>query len=168
MFAERRDAHRKSFIAAAAESLLRPDSAQSPDHLYAPPAVAAWRPFCRSTRGFSLSLFFARPFQSNSPSLLLNHGLELLSRPRDLMSAQILSAELTTLISESKRKLPEIRTVRRVGRGIIRMYADQLVQAAEKSLQDLKSLPVTSETQLSAGMFVMSANVLTSWPVWDH
>lgn len=49
------------------------------------------------------------------------------------MTAQILAAELGTLIQDSKRKNTELRT------------------AAEKSLQDLKALPQTSETQLSAG-----------------
>lgn len=49
------------------------------------------------------------------------------------MTAQILAAELGNLIQDSKRKNTELRT------------------AAEKSLQDLKSLPHTSEAQLSAG-----------------
>jgi hypothetical protein len=49
------------------------------------------------------------------------------------MTAQLLAAELGNLIQESKRKNTELRT------------------AAEKSLQDLKSLPHTSEAQLSAG-----------------
>lgn len=49
------------------------------------------------------------------------------------MTAQILAAELGTLISDSKRKNTELRT------------------AAEKALQDLKSLSNTSEAQLSAG-----------------
>lgn len=49
------------------------------------------------------------------------------------MSGQALQAELTSLAQEAKRKNPEIRT------------------AAEKSLQDLKSLPSTSEQQLAAG-----------------
>jgi hypothetical protein len=50
------------------------------------------------------------------------------------MTAQILASELGTLIQDSKRKNSELRN------------------AAEKSLQDLKSLSVTSETQLAAGM----------------
>jgi hypothetical protein len=49
------------------------------------------------------------------------------------MTAQILAAELGTLIQDAKRKNTELRN------------------AAEKSLQDLKSLPVTSEAQLTAG-----------------
>nr|POE71359.1 protein mon2 [Quercus suber] len=49
------------------------------------------------------------------------------------MSATLLANELTTLISEAKRKNPELRT------------------AAERSLQELKSLPTTSEQQLAAG-----------------
>lgn len=49
------------------------------------------------------------------------------------MTAQILAAELGNLISDSKRKNSELRT------------------AAEKALQDLKSLSNTSEAQLSAG-----------------
>lgn len=49
------------------------------------------------------------------------------------MTAQILAAELGNLVSDSKRKNTELRT------------------AAEKSLQDLKSLSNTSEAQLSAG-----------------
>ncbi|KAI5205461.1 hypothetical protein E4T39_02978 [Aureobasidium subglaciale] len=50
------------------------------------------------------------------------------------MSGQALQAELTSLAQEAKRKTPEIRT------------------AAEKSLQDLKSLPSTSEQQLAADL----------------
>ncbi|CAI6246733.1 unnamed protein product [Periconia digitata] len=50
------------------------------------------------------------------------------------MTAQILAADLGTLIQDSKRKSTELRN------------------AAEKSLQDLKSLPLTSETQLSADL----------------
>lgn len=49
------------------------------------------------------------------------------------MTAQILASELGNLIQDSKRKNTELRS------------------AAEKSLQDLKSLAVTSETQLAAG-----------------
>ncbi|KAF2401313.1 endosomal peripheral membrane protein-like protein [Trichodelitschia bisporula] len=50
------------------------------------------------------------------------------------MTSQLLAAELTTLIQDSKRKLPELRN------------------AAEKSLQDLKALPSTSEAQLAADL----------------
>ncbi|KAK6005292.1 hypothetical protein QM012_008071 [Aureobasidium pullulans] len=50
------------------------------------------------------------------------------------MSGQALQAELTSLAQEAKRKNPEIRT------------------AAEKSSQDLKSLPSTSEQQLAADL----------------
>ncbi|KAF2094497.1 endosomal peripheral membrane protein-like protein [Rhizodiscina lignyota] len=50
------------------------------------------------------------------------------------MTAQILNSELSNLVQESKRKNPELRN------------------AAEKSLQDLKSLSVTSESQLSADL----------------
>src|SRR5690348_8038610 len=57
------------------------------------------------------------------------------------MTAQILAAELGNLISDSKRKNTELRT------------------AAEKSLQDLKSLSNTSEAQLSAGKHA----ILTPW-----
>ncbi len=49
------------------------------------------------------------------------------------MTAQLLAAELGNLIQDSKRKNTELRN------------------AAEKSLQDLKSLPNTSETQLTTG-----------------
>jgi len=49
------------------------------------------------------------------------------------MTAQILAAELGNLIQDSKRKNTELRN------------------AAEKALQDLKSLSNTSEAQLSAG-----------------
>lgn len=49
------------------------------------------------------------------------------------MTAQILASELANLIQDSKRKNTELRN------------------AAEKSLQDLKSLTVTSEAQLTAG-----------------
>jgi hypothetical protein len=49
------------------------------------------------------------------------------------MTAQILAAELGNLIQDSKRKNTELRN------------------AADKALQELKSLSVTSEAQLSAG-----------------
>lgn len=49
------------------------------------------------------------------------------------MTSQILAAELGNLISDSKRKNTELRN------------------AAEKALQDLKSLSNTSESQVSAG-----------------
>ena len=51
------------------------------------------------------------------------------------MTAQILASELANLVQDSKRKNTELRN------------------AAEKSLQDLKSLTVTSEAQLTAGRF---------------
>ncbi|KAF2019106.1 hypothetical protein BU24DRAFT_489136 [Aaosphaeria arxii CBS 175.79] len=50
------------------------------------------------------------------------------------MTAQLLASELGNLIQDSKRKNSELRN------------------AAEKSLQDLKSLPVTSEAQLTADL----------------
>ncbi|KAF2145821.1 uncharacterized protein K452DRAFT_265191 [Aplosporella prunicola CBS 121167] len=50
------------------------------------------------------------------------------------MTAQILSSELTNLIQESKRKNSDLRN------------------AADKSLQELKSLPSTSEAQLAADL----------------
>ncbi|OCK77869.1 hypothetical protein K432DRAFT_427690 [Lepidopterella palustris CBS 459.81] len=50
------------------------------------------------------------------------------------MTAQILSSELANLVQESKRKNTELRN------------------AAEKSLQDLKALPATSESQLAADL----------------
>jgi predicted metal-dependent HD superfamily phosphohydrolase len=53
------------------------------------------------------------------------------------MTAQILATELGNLISDSKRKNTELRT------------------AAEKSLQDLKSLSNTSEAQISAGKHLL-------------
>ena len=49
------------------------------------------------------------------------------------MTAQILAAELGNLIQDAKRKNTELRN------------------AAETALKDLKSLPNTSEAQLSAG-----------------
>lgn len=49
------------------------------------------------------------------------------------MTAQILAAELGNLIQDSKRKNTELKN------------------AAETALQDLKSLSVTSEAQVSAG-----------------
>ncbi|KAL8941779.1 MAG: hypothetical protein Q9211_001670 [Gyalolechia sp. 1 TL-2023] len=52
------------------------------------------------------------------------------------MAAQIFTAELSTLIQESRRKTPDLRT------------------AAEKSLSDLKALPNTSEVQLAAALEV--------------
>lgn len=50
------------------------------------------------------------------------------------MSATLLSNELSNLSSEAKRKNGDLRA------------------AADKSLQELKSLPTTSEQQLAAGM----------------
>lgn len=53
------------------------------------------------------------------------------------MTSTLLASELANLVSEAKRKNPELRT------------------AAEKSLQDLKGLPNTSEQQLAAGICVL-------------
>lgn len=50
------------------------------------------------------------------------------------MTATVLANELNSLISEAKRKNQELRV------------------SAEKSLQQLKSLAVTSEQQLASGM----------------
>ncbi|KAF2151234.1 hypothetical protein K461DRAFT_269503 [Myriangium duriaei CBS 260.36] len=50
------------------------------------------------------------------------------------MSSQILAGELATISQEAKRKFPEIRT------------------AADKSIQELKSLPTTSEQQVAADL----------------
>ncbi|KAL1642367.1 Endocytosis and vacuole integrity protein [Diplodia intermedia] len=50
------------------------------------------------------------------------------------MTAQILSGELANLVNESKRKNPDLRN------------------AADKSLQELRALPSTSETQLAADL----------------
>ena len=50
------------------------------------------------------------------------------------MTAQLLTSELSTLVQESKRKNPDLRA------------------ASEKSLNDLKNLPRTSEAQITAGM----------------
>ena len=50
-----------------------------------------------------------------------------------MMTAHFIGNELNTLIQETKRKLPNVKS------------------AAEKSLQELKSLPSTSEKQLTAG-----------------
>ncbi|KAL8807659.1 MAG: hypothetical protein Q9200_004595 [Gallowayella weberi] len=52
------------------------------------------------------------------------------------MTYQLLSAELSNLIQESKRKSPDLRN------------------AAEQSFNDLKALPNTSEAQLAAGLDV--------------
>lgn len=71
------------------------------------------------------------------------------------MTAQVLSAELTNLIQESKRKNSELRNV-----GFQRVESPSpstlisTLKAAEKSLQDLKSLPSTSEEQLAAGWWL--------------
>lgn len=50
------------------------------------------------------------------------------------MSATLYQTELTSLSAEAKRKHPDIRT------------------AADKALQELKNITVTSEQQLAAGM----------------
>ena len=57
------------------------------------------------------------------------------------MTAQLLTSELSTLVQESKRKNPDLKA------------------AAEKSLNDLKSLPRTSEAQVTAGM-VLPGHIL--------
>ena len=49
------------------------------------------------------------------------------------MTAQLLTSELSTLFQESKRKNADLR------------------HAAERSLNDLKALPRTSEAQIVAG-----------------
>lgn len=72
------------------------------------------------------------------------------------MTAQLLASELSSLVQESKRKNQEIRAVR-FGDNTIRIFPADLSQAAEKSLNDLKSLPQTSEAQLSAGSNVTCA-----------
>jgi hypothetical protein len=59
------------------------------------------------------------------------------------MTAQILAAELGNLIQDSKRKNTELKN------------------AADKSLQELKALSVTSEAQLSAG--ICSSFVAWTW-----
>lgn len=66
------------------------------------------------------------------------------------MSGQALQAELTSLAQEAKRKNPEIRTVCGID-CVLGNTCSDAVQAAEKSLQDLKSITVTSEAQLAAG-----------------
>ena len=50
------------------------------------------------------------------------------------MTSTVLTNELSNLLSEAKRKNPELRN------------------AAENSLQELKGLAATSEQQLAAGM----------------
>lgn len=67
------------------------------------------------------------------------------------MTAQVLASELSSLVQESKRKNPEIRTVR-LENNMFQVFPADGSQAAEKSLNDLKSLPQTSEAQLSAGL----------------
>lgn len=52
------------------------------------------------------------------------------------MSATLLANELSALSSDAKRKNPELRN------------------AADKSLQELKALPATSEQQLAAGKVI--------------
>jgi hypothetical protein len=56
------------------------------------------------------------------------------------MTSTLLNNELTNLLSEAKRKHPELRS------------------AAEKSLQELKGLPATSEQQLAAGKTPIAAS----------
>ncbi len=50
------------------------------------------------------------------------------------MTSTLLATELANLVSEAKRRNADLRS------------------AAEKSLQDLKSLPTTSEQRLAAGI----------------
>ena len=49
------------------------------------------------------------------------------------MAAQAFTSELSSLVQDSKRKHPDVRS------------------AAEKSLSELKTLPNTSDAQLAAG-----------------
>lgn len=60
------------------------------------------------------------------------------------MTSTLLTNELSSLITEAKRRNTDLRS------------------AAEKSLQDLKALPVTSEQQLAAGTELMCKAVLLS------
>ena len=52
------------------------------------------------------------------------------------MTATVLANELTALLSEAKRKNADLKS------------------AADKSLQELRSIPNTSEQQLATGAFV--------------
>lgn len=69
------------------------------------------------------------------------------------MSAQLLATELNNLITESKRKHQDLRQVRKRlhESGHVLTVLTAGFQAAEKSLEELKSLRVTNEAQFGAG-----------------
>ncbi len=77
------------------------------------------------------------------------------------MTAQLLTSELSTLIQETKRKNPELRSVRcEILNCRKRRKTDGNVQAAEKSLTDLRSLPRTSEAQIAAGLSFQNSSIM--------
>lgn len=93
-------------------------------------------------------------YTSQLGTVLCHHAFEKSGLFRT-MTANILSAELTALALESKRKLPELRTVCHTQ--LRTLLNDDAVtnlsfKAADQSLQELKSLPSTSEAQLGGGM----------------
>lgn len=67
------------------------------------------------------------------------------------MTAQILASELGNLIQESKRKNNDLRIVSLCTAFGSRPCTNSSDKAAEKSLEELKSLRTTSEAQISAG-----------------
>ncbi len=73
------------------------------------------------------------------------------------MTAQILASELGNLIQESKRKHSDLRNVSEAYAALLHLFpfalANRTIQAAERSLDELKSLRSTSEAQIAAGEF---------------
>lgn len=67
------------------------------------------------------------------------------------MSAQLLTTELNNLITESKRKHQDLRQVKQSLIPSICISSNPVRQAAEKSLEELKSLRVSNEAQFGAG-----------------
>lgn len=95
------------------------------------------------------------------------------------MSAQLLATELNNLITESKRKHQDLR---QVGPYQCKIFfwplVDVIVQAAEKSLEELKGLRVTNEAQFGTGELSSSSShrngsfgkerATSSFPSKDH
>ena len=68
------------------------------------------------------------------------------------MTTQLLATELANLVHESKRKNNDLRQVSHAfDSGTRDTEANALVKAAEKSLEELKGLRVTTEPQVAAG-----------------
>ena len=75
------------------------------------------------------------------------------------MTSSLLISELSALIQDSKRKFPELKNVC-IWAVLSLVSVLTVYEAAEKSLNELKSLSNTSETQLAAGDFAIVSDIL--------